>query len=117
MESFTGYLQWEEWYDEQKELEAAEAKRLAQTEADKVRTENNKGKKLSFKEKFEFENMEATIQGLEAKLTHCQAEAEKPDVVVNAKRLQELYGEIGALQAQIEKLYARWNELEARAGN
>lgn len=117
MESFTGYLQWEEWYDEQKELEAAEAKRAAQAEADKVRVEANKSKKLSFKEKFEFENMEATIQGLEEKLTHAQAEAEKPDVVVNAKRLQELYGEIGALQAQIEKLYARWNELEARAGN
>jgi ATP-binding cassette subfamily F protein uup len=56
LESFSGFLQWEEWYEEQKELEAAAAKR--ESDLKKANRENaGKLGKLSFKEKFELENM------------------------------------------------------------
>ncbi|MNK06226.1 ABC transporter ATP-binding protein uup [compost metagenome] len=114
LENFTGYLQWEEWFDAQKEIEAAELKRQALEQANKAKAESGKTKKLSFKDQFELENMESTILGLEEKLTGKQAEADKPEVAADPKKVQELYAEIGTLQSQIEKLYARWAELEGR---
>lgn len=112
MENFSGYLQWEEWFDQQKELQAAEARKAAA--AEKAKSESGKTKKLSFKDKFELENMESTILELEERLTAAQSEADKPEVAANPQRVQELYAEIGALQTKIEGLYARWAELEGR---
>ncbi|MDG0818000.1 ABC-F family ATP-binding cassette domain-containing protein [Bdellovibrio svalbardensis] len=110
MERFAGYLQWEEWFDEQKELENQKKEEVKQ----EAKVAAGKTKKLSFKEKFELENMEATIQGLEAKLEAAQAESVLPEVVSKASKVQELYSEIAKLQAEIERLYARWAELEGK---
>lgn len=109
MEKFAGYLQWEEWFEDQKELEAQKKEEVKQQEKAAAA---GKPKKLSFKEKFELENMEATIQQIEAKLEAAQAESIKPEVVSNAGRVTELYSEIAKLQAEVDRLYARWSELE-----
>ncbi|QDK36936.1 ABC-F family ATP-binding cassette domain-containing protein [Bdellovibrio sp. NC01] len=109
MEKFAGYLQWEEWFEDQKELEAQKKEEVKQQEKAAAA---GKPKKLSFKEKFELENMEATIQELEAKLEAAQAESIKPEVVSNAGRVTELYSEIAKLQAEVDRLYTRWSELE-----
>lgn len=111
MERFAGYLQWEEWFEGQKELEQQQQKKAA--EAAKAGA-GKSNKKLSFKEKFELENMEATIHGLEAKLQKAQTESILPEVASNAGRVQELYTEIATLQAEIERLYDRWAELEQK---
>lgn len=111
MERFAGYLQWEEWYEEQKELQAQELKKEKKMEKAAAAA---KPVKLSFKEKFELENMEATIFDLEAKLSELQAEAGKPEVASQAGKVQELYAQISGLQSKIEGLYARWAELEKK---
>lgn len=111
MERFAGYLQWEEWYEEQKELQAQELKKEKKIEKAAAAA---KPVKLSFKEKFELENMEATIFDLEAKLSELQAEAGKPEVASQAGKVQELYAQISGLQSKIEGLYARWAELEKK---
>jgi ATP-binding cassette subfamily F protein uup len=108
---FTGYLQWEEWFEEQKILDAEKLKE----ESAKASKGSAKPVKLSFKEKFELENMEATIHGLEAKMEQLQAETAKPEVMSNAGRLQELYAEIGKTQSSLDQNYARWAELEKKA--
>ncbi|WP_373999081.1 ABC-F family ATP-binding cassette domain-containing protein [Bdellovibrio bacteriovorus] len=111
LENFAGYLQWEEWYEEQKELEALEQKKA---KAEDIKAAAKPGK-LSFKEKFELENMEGTILGLEEKLSGLQTESGKPEVVSQASKVQELYVEISKVQAELEKLYARWAELEKKS--
>lgn len=110
MERFAGYLQWEEWFEDQKDLENQKKEEVKQ----EAKNATGKSKKLSFKEKFELENMEATIQVLEAKLETAQAESVLPEVVSKASKVQELYSEIAKLQAEIERLYARWAELEGK---
>ncbi|WII71302.1 ABC-F family ATP-binding cassette domain-containing protein [Bdellovibrio sp. 22V] len=112
LENFAGYLQWEEWFEEQKELQAAELKAEAKKEAAKAA---GKPVKLSFKEKFELENMEATILELEEGLSALQAESVKPEIVSQASKVQELYAKISETQSKIEKLYARWAELEKKS--
>ena len=110
LERFAGYLQWEEWFEEQKDLEN-QKKVEAKEEA---KAASGKPKKLSFKEKFELENMESTILGLEDRLAAAQTESTLPHIVSDAGKVQELYTEIAKLQAEIERLYARWAELEQK---
>ena len=66
--------------------------------------------KVSYKDKFEFENMEANIQKAEARLAALTAEAEKASAQDSAKA----WDQVESTQLEIEKLYARWAELEAR---
>lgn len=110
LERFAGYLQWEEWFEELKELEN-QKKVEAKEEA---KAASGKPKKLSFKEKFELENMESTILGLEDRLAAAQTESTLPHIVSDAGKVQGLYTEIATLQAEIERLYARWAELEGK---
>lgn len=110
LENFTGYLQWEEWFEEQKLLETEKLREETKKEA-----KSNKAVKLSFKEKFELENMEATIQELEKTLESLQAEAAKPEILSNSGKLQELYAKISDTQGKLDHNYARWAELEKKS--
>ncbi|QDK46435.1 ABC transporter ATP-binding protein [Bdellovibrio sp. ZAP7] len=111
MERFAGFLQWEEWFEDLKEIEATKK----QEEKQEAKAASGKPKKLSFKEKFELENMEATIAGLEEKLQTAQTQSMLPEVASNAKKVQELYTEIATLQKEIERLYDRWSQLEGKS--
>jgi ATP-binding cassette subfamily F protein uup len=66
--------------------------------------------KVSYKDKFEFENMEVKIQTAESEL---QALTQAAEASPPAK-LAEGWQKVEKAQAEIEKLYARWAELEAR---
>jgi ATP-binding cassette subfamily F protein uup len=109
--NFTGYLQWETWFEEKKEQEQNERKAVAQV----AKAAEQKKKKLSFKEKFEYENMEAEISKLEETLSILQTESSKTEVVSNATKVQEVYKNLSETQSKLDKLYARWSELEERA--
>jgi len=111
MERFAGFLQWEEWYEDQKELENS---KKAKEKLEAKQAGATKAKKLSFKEKFELENMEANIKVVEEKLHAAQAQSVLPEVASNAGKVQELYTEIAKLQSEIERMYDRWAELEAK---
>ncbi len=111
LERFADYLQWESWIEEQEAKEAAAVK-AAKNEASGGK---EKLKKLSFKEKFELENMEAKILELEQSLAAFEAEAQKPETVSNASKVQDVYEKISKTQKEIETLYARWADLEKRS--
>lgn len=113
--SFAGYLQWEEWFNARDEREAQAHKAAAAATGAGAKGSEGKKKKLSFKEKFEYENMEAEILKKEARLEELQAESVRVDVVADAARVQEIYTEISSLQKNIEGLYTRWADLAARA--
>ena len=112
---FASYLQWEEWRMRQDkaiglsndifEKSAAPAPVVVAPVAKK---------KLSNKEKFEFENMEKNIHDLEAKLADVQKQSEDPANASNPSKASELYSEIARLQSEVERLYARWAELEGK---
>jgi ATP-binding cassette subfamily F protein uup len=58
--------------------------------------------------------MESTILGKEAELKKLVAESESPEFARNAVKLTPLMVKIAELQAETERLYARWAELEKR---
>ena len=71
-------------------------------------------KKLGYTEQREYDQLEGKIQAAEASLATARAAAEAPDVVTDHVRLQAAYAEIERHEREVETLYARWAELEAK---
>jgi ATP-binding cassette subfamily F protein uup len=105
-----GLNQWETWYAEEAETSAganaaARPKTAAPTSAPR--------RKLSYHDQREWDTIEARIAGAEARLTALRAEQDSPEVASNHSRLVELEIEIAAAKAEVDRLYARWAELES----
>ena len=71
--------------------------------------------KLSYREKREWEQMEATILVAEERLAARQRAAADPTIASDAAAVHACYTELEAAQAEVDRLYARWAELEAKA--
>jgi ATP-binding cassette subfamily F protein uup len=112
--SLAGLEQWEAFHAEQRT--AAPAARATESAAARPASAPAKRKKLSFKEQSDYDTMEARILAAEAKLSELEREMGRPDVVSNAARLVALDAEISAKRGEIERMYARWAELEAMVG-
>ncbi len=73
--------------------------------------------KLSFKEKREFEGLPGKIEAAEAELEAVSARLSDPATYQGPEaEVTRLSARVAALPGEIEALYARWEELEARAG-
>ena len=71
-------------------------------------------KRLSWKEQRELEGMEAAIHAAEAEVETLQARTTDPAVLADHVKLHEAYEKLSAAQHHVEKLYARWAELDAK---
>jgi ATP-binding cassette subfamily F protein uup len=108
--SFAGLAQWEAWYREQTAAPRAPRERVAGAAPAAAPPPR---KKLGYQLQREWEGIEARITEAEAKVAALDAEAERPEVVSDAARLVALHGEAAAARAEVDRLYARWAELEA----
>ncbi|MGH7789979.1 MAG: ABC-F family ATP-binding cassette domain-containing protein, partial [Candidatus Binatia bacterium] len=71
------------------------------------------GKRLSYKKQREWDQMEASILAAETALTDCQAAVDDPAIAADAGLLAQRYRELQAAQDEVDRLFARWAELEA----
>jgi len=71
-------------------------------------------KRLSYKEKLEWEGMEAKILETEDRLAAAQQAVEDPAVATDPAALQERCNVMEAARVEVERLYARWSELEEK---
>jgi ABC transport system ATP-binding/permease protein len=107
---FQGLKQWEEWFRREmnsSKTKAAPGKASASTTAAK-----SAKKKLSYLEQREFDQMEAKIQQVEARLHELSTETLKPENLSQPLLLVKLGREMAETQKEIEALYSRWSELE-----
>jgi ATP-binding cassette subfamily F protein uup len=72
-------------------------------------------RKFTFREKQEWEQMEATILAAEEVVNECQAEVERAAAAGHAA-LADACRALEEAQRTVERLYSRWQELEARGG-
>ena len=68
--------------------------------------------KLSYKEQREFDGLEAAIASAEKRLEEAQKQMERPDFVSSADKLSKACLAAEASKAEVDRLYARWAELE-----
>ena len=105
---FVGLDQWEAW----RRQKPAAAKSAPEPKKSPAR-EPGKKKKRGFNEQRELESMEGRIRAAEIRLAELTAQSVHPDCVGNATRLMEITREMAALQSEVDRLYARWAELES----
>jgi ABC transport system ATP-binding/permease protein len=78
------------------------------------RRDRERPPRLSFREQREWEGMEATILEAETAAEACRSAAEDPRITSDAAALQARYTELAAARARVDRLYARWAELEEK---
>jgi ATP-binding cassette subfamily F protein uup len=110
---FSDIDQWEKWF--KAELKKQDSSSLARPELPRATDVKGRGKrKLSYKEQLEYEKMERVIFEKEERLSDLTEQSQKPEVVANAVELQKLMTELAEIQSEVEVLYTRWAELEAK---
>jgi ABC transport system ATP-binding/permease protein len=72
--------------------------------------------KLAFREQQEWNGMEAALLAAEERLSAADAAVADPGVATDAAALQQRVAAAEAARREVERLYARWAELEAKQG-
>jgi len=71
-------------------------------------------RRLSYLEQREYEQMEQLVEAAEERLAEARRRADDPTIATDAAALQQRFAELAAAQAEVDRLYARWGELEAK---
>jgi len=113
---FADYSQWEEWQRLQQTNHAAKSaiantRNAAQTAPQKS---SEAKKKLSYQEAREFAVIEQRIVEAEQELQEKQAALEDPEVTGDANILRDACLQVEEAQKNVDRLYSRWAELEAK---
>jgi ATP-binding cassette subfamily F protein uup len=106
--SLAGLDQWEAWYAERKG--AAPARRSAAKVPARKR-------RVGFNEQRELDGMEERIQAAEAARDALREESEHPAHASDAPKLVALLAALDEKQAAVDRLYARWSDLQRLASN
>ncbi|HSN68281.1 MAG TPA: ABC-F family ATP-binding cassette domain-containing protein [Thermoanaerobaculia bacterium] len=109
-ERYADLAQWET------ESASAEARRGGLRPPGPSDREKPRAKRLSYRDQREFDAMEETLLVAEARLETARERAHDPAVASDAEELQRRFTELNAVQAEVDRLYARWAELEAKRG-
>jgi ATP-binding cassette subfamily F protein uup len=107
-EYFADYAQWESARQAAPSSPRSAARPTAAPKALKD------AKRLSYKEKLEWEQMEAKILEAEDRLAAAQAAVEDPAVATDPAALQQRCDLLETARLDVERLYGRWAELEAK---
>ncbi|HEV2846320.1 MAG TPA: ABC-F family ATP-binding cassette domain-containing protein, partial [Thermoanaerobaculia bacterium] len=105
---FADYAQWEA------HRESAEATSKPAPKAAAAPKETKPSKKLSYREQQEWDRMEEKVLEAEETLAAAQAAVEDPAVASNPTELQARCAAMEAARVEVERLYARWAELEEK---
>ena len=103
-------------YRQQRAARPTDSKQAAPAESKKARRgASTKGAKLSYKEKRELEGIEGEIERAESDAAEVDALLNDPALYAErAEEVPDIVARQDALRAEIERLMARWLELEAK---
>ena len=90
-----------------------EAEKAAPTAATASAAAQTKKKKRSYNEEREYAALPEKSEKLEPEISERQTELSKPEVFTNAARIVELQKEIADREAELEKAYERYEELDS----
>jgi ABC transport system ATP-binding/permease protein len=71
-------------------------------------------RRLSYLEQREWAGMEASVLDAESRLAEARSRAEDPAIATDADMLQKRLSELEDLQAEVDRLYARWAALDEK---
>ncbi len=103
--AFADYAQWEA----ARSAPPTAARKAASPERERPRT-----KRLGYLEQREWDGMERAILDAEGALAACRLGVEDPTIASDPAALQQRYAALEAARTDVDRLYARWAELEAK---
>jgi ABC transport system ATP-binding/permease protein len=106
---YADYPQWEQAQLTAKEVKPTQAPAKP---ASKPASSNNK--RLTYMEQREWEQIEAKIMDAEAAVESFQRETSDPKVMAHRDKMHAACEKLDAAQQLVRKLYARWEELDAK---
>ena len=111
-----GYTDIHQWYQEQQLAQQRVAeKSVEKAEQPAVAPSPKKNKKLSYKHQLELDALPAKIEEWEAQIDALQQEINSPEFFKQeADASNQKLNELAAIEAELEKGYARWDELESQ---
>lgn len=108
--------QWERGRNEKAVAEVKpSAGKPAAKPAESPRAPTPPKKKLAWKEQKELDTMEETILAAETRVAELQKAADDPSLANDHVKARDAYAMLGRAQAEVERLYLRWTELETMA--
>ncbi len=110
---FGDYSQWETWQREQQAKTAASPRETLPATPPAAGSAPAK-KKLSYLEAREFATLEEKVAQAEQQLNALRAALDDPAMASDAPRLHATYVQMEEVQLRVDKLYARWAELEEK---
>ncbi len=117
VERFADYGQWEEWQAGQLRQGiglSVTTPAAGSSSATNGAASSSSKKKLSYLEAREFSTIEEKVESAEEVLQTRREALEDPAVATDAVRLQASLVALDEAQATVDRLYARWAELEAK---
>ncbi|MBA3973170.1 MAG: ABC transporter ATP-binding protein [Candidatus Solibacter sp.] len=110
---FADLNQWEDWLDQRRAAREQLTNAAAKPRADAAPPSARKNR-LSYIEQREFDAMEGRIMEAELKVSEFEAALHTSGAAADASRLETAYRGLQQAQSEVELLYARWAELEAK---
>jgi ATP-binding cassette subfamily F protein uup len=107
-ETFADHSQWQEARDARRSAPPRVANDGAPAR------ERPRAKRFSYLEQREWDGMEDAVLKAEANVEACRSAAEDPAIASDPAALQTRYAALEAARAEVDRLYARWAELEAK---
>jgi ATP-binding cassette subfamily F protein uup len=118
---FADYSQWEAWQEERQRAARAEAAGTVRSSTQTgTPAGENRGKpaparkKLSYLEAREYETIELRVAEAEQVLQEKREQLEDPAISSDGQRLVTAHAEMEKAQESVDRLYARWAELEKK---
>src|SRR5437867_10269803 len=108
--TFADYSQWEA-------ARASPAPTSRKTAEKPPERERTRPKRLGYLEQREWDGMEQAILDAEGVVEAREREAADPTIASDPTALQQRYAALDAARAEVDRLYARWAELEAKSGS
>jgi ATP-binding cassette subfamily F protein uup len=111
-ERFADYSQWESWQAER--LQSTQSTARVTARAATTESAASAKKKLSYLEAREYASIEERVAAAEQVLEEKRSAAEDLAIASDATRLMTAHAELEEAQQEVDKLYARWAELEKK---
>jgi ATP-binding cassette subfamily F protein uup len=108
VERYADYDQW------QADRRAGRAPKRSKPAAAERTPPRPKAKRLSYLEQREWDGFEERVLAAEARLAEARSLAEDPSIATDAAALQQRLQALDEAQQEVDRLYARWAELEAK---
>ena len=107
------YADYEQWLNDLPEAVKSEGnKKKIDAQAEKAQVPKKSSGRLSYMDQREYDQIEDAIATEESRVELLQDRMALPEIVSNPDELAECWQELQEAQAEVERLYRRWDELE-----